>query len=792
MPHQFCQAGNAVSCDINKNVKNLKRIQQAGKWITNISTCLEQGYSPETCAKAATTCFVTNTISWGKLGAFGAWVSTFGLQQLMKSNCGDGRCFQCCMNEGQCHTSFEGFPVVNCNPIFGSGESAPGPTHILSATPGQFCLATPQICSHLPQCNYSLTVAEAEDINDDPDHPMKSEGALAGRRRWLADKMGEIWSDLDLRFGNLGPNGTVGGDFAGDSLYRYNYGDLVTFITGRGGVGWKEEPDPNFDWSNSIFDVYNFDSTAVDPILSKIRATKQAVITRTFASVPNFINRFNYLESRIWNDSSKAAYLAQIGDPDEELLKNILPINLEFLKILSEPPYDVIQDYRLFAVPLPDEVAGEYAGVYNATELGVAPRIYFDLVTMDDATLTAQIRVDELDLSTASQQAPVYIRWGDGLKEAHYLNDNGTLTVTHEYTAAGDFEVIAVVENNSGLRGVAGTLVSDVTPTTTGNPRLVEEMDIHEVLVRNVWFSNRVFTPFPSDVVLKFVGVDADGTRQEIGRSTRLRLVTNPADTAKIPFVRCEVPVGFNLRKIAVEVIMYNHNGFRVMWNVINEANSFWGFSGLEFVVSSDHNGRESFLTPAAGVSVSPSRLGSFYSHLEADSMGYDYNEYPELRPIPNTNLVRLPFIYEGRKFKGFEFNLGRRYDLDTVLTASTIPVADALVGSWQEIKPYQYVEVDNATAIGHPAREQILRASFFPNPASESGTVKFQLRKPSKVSVTIVDALGRTIRKLTEIDFPAGPSIHPIPLTALPPGLYMLNLRTTDGERASVSIVVQ
>ena len=76
------------------------------------------------------------------------------------------------------------------------------------------------------------------------------------------------------------------------------------------------------------------------------------------------------------------------------------------------------------------------------------------------------------------------------------------------------------------------------------------------------------------------------------------------------------------------------------------------------------------------------------------------------------------------------------------------------------------------------PAPNARLGLTVFPNPATATTTVVFELPQAGPVSLTVVDETGRQVRTvLSEQPTARGPQQRPVPLQNLPAGLYFLRL---------------
>ncbi|MCA9208412.1 MAG: hypothetical protein KDA55_08665, partial [Planctomycetales bacterium] len=131
------------------------------------------------------------------------------------------------------------------------------------------------------------------------------------------------------------------------------------------------------------------------------------------------------VESTVWPDADRDAYLAQLGpgvDADAAILRVASPI---FLDLLQQNPK--VSDYRLLAVPLADE-AGDVAR-FNGCPLGAAPRVFAEAGAPAGSSAVLRLTLDDPEVGGAHERDLLaLIFWGDG-------------TATRETIAAGDAEV---------------------------------------------------------------------------------------------------------------------------------------------------------------------------------------------------------------------------------------------------------------------------------------------------------------------------------------------------------------
>ncbi len=75
------------------------------------------------------------------------------------------------------------------------------------------------------------------------------------------------------------------------------------------------------------------------------------------------------------------------------------------------------------------------------------------------------------------------------------------------------------------------------------------------------------------------------------------------------------------------------------------------------------------------------------------------------------------------------------------------------------------------------------------PNPAYQSATISFELPSPARVSVTVLDLMGRPLKRLTR-DYAAGAQTETLDVSQLPNGNYLIVL-DADGSRRLQKMVV-
>jgi len=80
----------------------------------------------------------------------------------------------------------------------------------------------------------------------------------------------------------------------------------------------------------------------------------------------------------------------------------------------------------------------------------------------------------------------------------------------------------------------------------------------------------------------------------------------------------------------------------------------------------------------------------------------------------------------------------------------------------------------------------------LWPNPAQFSTSIGFTLAEDSELTLTVIDAAGRSVKNLSLGHRTAGEHRYDLMVDDLGPGPYLLNLRTSDGTTSTSQLVVQ
>lgn len=480
---------NASPCQIPEKVKGIGKYGRkvysiTTNYISTYKECVANGYGAPECQKAAALCssfdFTTNNLP----GLPAEIYRALGLFESFKPYCGNGICYQCCFDGDNCHTSFIGFPVINCNYNYGPETRPAGLTMVLNGDPGDPCLFTPQTCNHLALCLTGLSPAQIDDINNDPDHIMKTQDAKDQRARHYAEDL------METRWSNFLNGFTAGDPLVTDSaivLYEETkMVDLFDFMTGRGHPHWREFLDSMvyFDFNSPGFAVLDSNGQFLEGP-SRWNFTKQLGLAQTLAAAPNLRNRLDYTGSYIWTPASLATYLSSVGDADSTLLSQMYPLAFYFF---TENPR--MQDYRLLAVPLLGEtVLPDY---FNGDTLGQPPVHQVVKSYLDSNRL--QLDLSILSPGTHNPNYPFsgQIYWGDGTNTFFELSDfMADTSLVHTYRDTGKYQAFTIVENSSGLRSVKfdeANIQSNLSFDITETPA------IHTAWLYDVTVSTTLFT----------------------------------------------------------------------------------------------------------------------------------------------------------------------------------------------------------------------------------------------------------------------------------------------------------
>jgi hypothetical protein len=121
----------------------------------------------------------------------------------------------------------------------------------------------------------------------------------------------------------------------------------------------------------------------------------------------------------------------------------------------------------------------------------------------------------------------------------------------------------------------------------------------------------------------------------------------------------------------------------------------------------------------------------------------------------------------------------GSRYAV--TIAESVVTVSENAAGTYVA-SPAGVLQFGTAVSSVEQADDPASRASLleanYPNPFDRSTTIGFLLQQPQHVTLTLVDALGRTVRTLVDADLPSGEQRVALSAEGLPNGVYSYVLR--------------
>ena len=415
--------------------------------------CIASGHSAEECDRGFPGwdwCQIVWDVITEAMPNLAGFASTF---LPFSRNCGERDCFQCCyVPERGCHSSYIGFPVINCTPkIYGAGTRPVGLTFILDPdiAPEDSCLFIQQVCTHIGLCvNPVLASAASGPAAQGIDGavPLAAETdyladprAAEQRARYFAQQVQtEVRAYLDT--------------YATDTSDARPLQSLVEALTNRGRAGWRRDQiNTPIDISHPAIRV-NDAAGNLNESASWANAAQLLALARVLTGVPNLEGRLGSVESRIWTETDKANYLAVVGDPDQALAAHLDPHWVAILQRVG-----MLQDYALLSVPVAGEV--NTAGQYGGETVGVAPVLSLSATT-NGAGVNLSVRIVDQEDTAGGPDRPLAVDWGDGVVTHHALPaGQSTLAVAHTYAAAGVYAVYAVAASDSGLRGHAALVV---------------------------------------------------------------------------------------------------------------------------------------------------------------------------------------------------------------------------------------------------------------------------------------------------------------------------------------------
>ncbi len=696
-------------------------LETAWEITSNFATCVDDGGTVDECLARTLLCDLIPMAASSYFERLGGPFTTFLIDELQifgafrTRSCG-GNCFWCCLTPTGCHSSFGPSPVINCNARYGLGTHTLGYTLFTSNPTGtDACLAIPQTCDLYSQCAIagsrgypgglpgapSQTFAtlsfggyytpEPSSTTTTPDVLRPQDGGLdpgwmppRGVRELqprantprevldaIADRKVRMFVESVAR---TTPEvlDSIPPDQALDEL-----SDLFSM---RGCVGHRTllahgEP---FDGTHGAFGVNLMNPRARERVSTR-RALHFLATMRVLGSIPNLRNRLIHVESRVWTASERAEYLRAGGvvDADRTLRETMSGLALRILQRV-----DGVQDYRLLAVPLPDE--GPRERRYNGCRLGTAPQV--TVTARDEGNdVVLDVTATETDAVDARiRTLPLAIEWGDDTTSRGTL-PTATLrgSFRHTYRRAGRYAAVVSVAGQSGLHGLSG-LVFEAAHGDPAAPRVIgfERVTFPNLQVFATGGGNRA----PGSVTASLTLVQGTHTRRIARAPTRAievrqTMTVNGVETVTRPgFTSLGDLVGYNTGRTPA-----HHLDLRVG---LREASTWDGRSielrlrDLRFDLFSAQRG----VGVVHGVTLTPSMLRVYYGTPPMQATA-------PLMMEPDGTL-RIPLVMTGSSNARMPFLDHIEIDLDPLLASAdlgTTSLSDTPVGvrrRWSEVRP--------------------------------------------------------------------------------------------------------
>ncbi|MFY1829249.1 PKD domain-containing protein [Myxococcus fulvus] len=335
---------------------------------------------------------------------------------------------KCCKYEPSdtyCHSAFNTEYPINCE----------GNLTRLSAVSYGPCLAPAEggpgcLCNYIPQCTSLVTP-----------HP-QADG-------WRTNQLSVTLAQAVEQ----GPN----------SLFRQAPDDFVDYVSFVGACAHQQvflqsapyaKPD-EFPEGYPLSEEYHANDN--DPDARYFRGLVTLAVQRVFSGIPNLHGRWNAVASRHWTEAEKAAYLANVPNPDATLEACVGEFGLKMLRQAAP------ERYRLLAVPLEGESAPACReGWVGGAAMCSSPSLAVT-TSVVGPTVTLAPDITDPDAShNATGRYPVQLDWGDGRVEGrlYTVSNPATHALPHTYERAGTYTVTARVLNTSGLVGATTTQVT--------------------------------------------------------------------------------------------------------------------------------------------------------------------------------------------------------------------------------------------------------------------------------------------------------------------------------------------
>lgn len=415
--------------------------QTAYNYAHDYSRCIDEQGDTETCVKKIVWQGLCN---WA-VGKLTEHMSP-GMQMIgfpFEAVCNGEPALKCCIYTGNdsCHSAYNSDMPINCegNPM---GGMSYGPC--ISDNPEDIFEGC--TCDYIPECTGG-------------DAPVGDPKARAGRLDQGARELGKHVAALAA----ADPRGFL--NFVSLQGTR-DYTAALALLAPYAG---PDEIPPNL----VNYEAYHYNDD--DPRSRYLRALTTVAVRRVIGGLPNSLDRWDHVLAKIWDDAGKTAYLADVADPEADLLAALGPFGLAMTKAAYP------DTYLLLAAPTPTEVADPDAGLYLAgVEIAAPPVLSFQTASVDGPAVTLELAIDDPQaLDNPDATYLVGVDWGDNVFEGLAVTaDPATHQVQHAYAAAGSYSVRAWTDNTAGLISGAGATIAVTSGTDQPHPRSIESVTL--------------------------------------------------------------------------------------------------------------------------------------------------------------------------------------------------------------------------------------------------------------------------------------------------------------------------
>jgi hypothetical protein len=87
---------------------------------------------------------------------------------------------------------------------------------------------------------------------------------------------------------------------------------------------------------------------------------------------------------------------------------------------------------------------------------------------------------------------------------------------------------------------------------------------------------------------------------------------------------------------------------------------------------------------------------------------------------------------------------------------------------------------------------QSAINPDVYPNPVTDQATIKFSLEKPSSIVINLLDIYGRTIKIIAEGSFDAGSHIIQFKTEDLAPGMFLVQMISSEDQNSNFNIIKQ